>query len=63
VGAADVTAVITARPEARADGPKLTDEMLAAIDDLMTRGEAQVTDDRAAAWPPRPFLTTRGGLA
>jgi small conductance mechanosensitive channel len=49
VGAGDVTAVITARPEARADGPKLTDEMLAAIDDLMTSGEAQVTDDRAAA--------------
>ena len=49
VGTDDVTVVITARPEARADGPKLTDEMVDAIDDLMSHGEAQVSDDRAAA--------------
>ena len=46
--------MIAARPEAKADGPQLTDEILGAIDELMSGGEAQVGDgqvdgDRAAA--------------
>jgi small conductance mechanosensitive channel len=42
VGVDEVAVRIAARPEARSDGPQLTDEILAAIDDLMTGGEAQV---------------------
>jgi small conductance mechanosensitive channel len=53
VGVDEVAVRIAARPEARADGPQLTDEILSAIDDLMGEGEAQVGDqqvdgDRAA---------------
>jgi hypothetical protein len=54
VGVDEVAVRIAARPEARADGPQLTDEILEAIDDLMTGGEAQVGEqdevegDRAA---------------
>jgi small conductance mechanosensitive channel len=44
VGADEVAVRIAARPEARSDGPQLTDEMLDAIDDLMSGGEAQVGD-------------------
>lgn len=54
VGIDEVAVRIAARPEARADGPQLTDEILGAIDELMSGGEAQVGDgqvdgDRAAA--------------
>ena len=52
VGVDEVAVRIAARPEARSDGPQLTDEILEAIDDLMTGGEAQVGEqqdgDRAA---------------
>jgi small conductance mechanosensitive channel len=53
VGVDEVAVRIAARPEARADGPQLTDEILSAIDDLMSGGEAQVGEaqqdgDRAA---------------
>jgi small conductance mechanosensitive channel len=53
VGVDEVAVRIAARPEARSDGPELTDEILDAIDDLMTGGEAQVGEqqvdgDRAA---------------
>jgi small conductance mechanosensitive channel len=53
VGVDEVAVRIAARPEARADGPQLTDEILSAIDDLMSGeeaqvGEAQVEGDRAA---------------
>jgi len=48
VGVDEVAVRIAARPEARADGPRLTDEILAAIADLMSGGEAQVDGDRAA---------------
>jgi small conductance mechanosensitive channel len=49
VGVDEVSVVIEARPEARSDGPQLTDEILGAIDDLMSQGEARVDSDRAAA--------------
>jgi small conductance mechanosensitive channel len=49
VGAEEITVRVAARPEARGDAPKLTDEILDALDDLMSGGEAQVEDDRAAA--------------
>jgi small conductance mechanosensitive channel len=53
VGIEEVAVRIAARPEARSDGPQLTDEMLDAINELMSGGEAQVGDaeadgDRAA---------------
>jgi len=48
VGVDEVAVRIAARPEARSDGPRLTDEILGAIDDLMSQGEAQVDGDRAA---------------
>jgi small conductance mechanosensitive channel len=48
VGVDEVAVRICARPEARADGPRLTDEILEAIDDLMSQGEAQVDADQAA---------------
>jgi small conductance mechanosensitive channel len=48
VGVDEVAVRICARPQARADGPRLTDEILDAIDDLMSQGEAQVEADRAA---------------
>jgi small conductance mechanosensitive channel len=48
VGADEVSVRISARPEARSDGPRLTDEIIGAIDDLMSEGEAQVDSDRAA---------------
>jgi small conductance mechanosensitive channel len=54
VGVDEVAVRIAARPEARADGPQLTDEILDSIDDLMSGGEAQVGEqqqvdgDRAA---------------
>jgi small conductance mechanosensitive channel len=47
VGIDEVVVRITARPESRSDGPRLTDEMLNAIDELMTGGEAQVGDAQA----------------
>jgi small conductance mechanosensitive channel len=46
VGVEEVAVRIAARPEARSDGPQLTDEILDAIDDLMTGGEAQVGEQR-----------------
>jgi hypothetical protein len=53
VGIDEVSVRIAARPDARSDGPQLTDEILSAIDDLMSGGEAQVGEaqvdgDRAA---------------
>jgi small conductance mechanosensitive channel len=53
VGVDEVAVRIAARPEARADGAQLTDEILDSIDDLMSGGEAQVGEqqvdgDRAA---------------
>jgi small conductance mechanosensitive channel len=46
VGVDEVAVRIAARPEARADGPQLTDEILSAIDDLTSQGEAQVGDSQ-----------------
>src|SRR5215211_7552551 len=48
VGFDEVAVRIAARPEARADGPRLTDEILGALDDLTSGGEAEVGGDRAA---------------
>src|SRR5215211_1869845 len=47
VGFDEVAVRIAARPEARADGPRLTDEILGALDDLTSGGEAEVGGDRA----------------
>src|SRR5215211_2075725 len=48
VGLDEVVVRIAARPEARADGPRLTDEILGALDELTSSGEAEVDGDRAA---------------
>jgi len=48
VGFDEVAVRIAARPEAKADGPRLTDEILDALDDLTSGGEAEVGGDRAA---------------
>jgi small conductance mechanosensitive channel len=49
VDARDVVVRVIARPETKADGPRLTDEILESIDDLMSDGQAQMGEDRAAA--------------
>jgi small conductance mechanosensitive channel len=49
VGVDEVAVRISARPEARADGPELTDEILSAIDELMSEGEAQVGSEEGEA--------------
>jgi small-conductance mechanosensitive channel len=49
VGGEEVSARIAVRPQARADGPRLTDEILAALDELMSGGEAELSDDRASS--------------
>jgi small conductance mechanosensitive channel len=46
VGVEEVAVRIAARPEARSDGPQLTDEILESIGDLMTGGEAQVGEEQ-----------------
>jgi hypothetical protein len=43
-----VSVRIEARPEAGSDGPRLTDEILGPIDDLMSQREARVDADRPA---------------
>jgi small-conductance mechanosensitive channel len=52
----EVSARILARPQTRADGPRLTDEILAALDELSRGGRAEVGEERSAAdaegWEP-----------